>query len=53
MKCWLDKGRDHIAIVVIQKLCIELKMHEIYRAGIFNMKFLEMLQGICKLPKII
>lgn len=29
------------------------KMHGIYRAGIFNVKFLEMLQGICKLPKII
>lgn len=28
-------------------------MQEIYRAGIFNVKFLEMLQGICKLYETI
>lgn len=28
-------------------------MHEIYRARIFNVKLLEMLQGICKLPESI
>ena len=40
-------------IVIIQNIYVEWKIHEIHRVGIFNVKLLEMLQGICELPESI